>query len=420
MNKLYIFLLSVFVAIGCTPTTAPVISETKLAPNNLSVNQALDSGISKERLKQLDNFIEKEIAANKIPGAVVLIKRRGQIAHSKTYGVKSIEDNTPMSKDEIFYIQSMTKPIVSVAFMMLYEEGYFDLNDPLSKYIPEFADMKVATTHEKAGRELVDANKPITIAHVLTHTAGMSHGLGASELEKEYLNALYLTEHKDVESRAKVLATMPLVGHPGEQWYYSASPDILAYLIEQFTGMTCADFLQKRIFDPLEMNDTGYNMKPGTTARKSYLHATKSDGTMDVNPRQTPATGHTIFGGTHGLYSTAADYMKFGEMMLNGGKAKGKVFLGRKTVEMITQNFLKEGQYSGKGKGFGLGFGVSFSQAESHSLISEGTFFWGGAYNTYFFIDPKEELIGVWMMQFAPYTDFYSEKFRQLLYPALH
>jgi len=238
-------------------------------------------------------------------------------------------------------------------------------------------------------------------------------------LDKEYLEALYFTEHENIESRAKVLSKMPLVAQPGEKWYYSAAPDILAVLIEQFSGMSCADFLQERIFDPLQMNDTGYNMKPGTADRKSYLHAVQADGTIGTNPRQTPATGHKIFGGTHGLYSTAADYMKFSEMILNGGQANGQVFLGRKTLEMMSQNYLPEGQYSDRGKGFGLGFGVYLSQRESGLPVSEGTLDWGGAYNTYFFIDTEEDLIAVWMMQFAPYTNFYSLKLRQLIGAAL-
>ena len=417
MNKLYALLFAIFMAIACTPTTAPVISNIE---SSAPLIKALNSGLSEERLKLFDDFVAREMAANKIPGSVILIKHKGEVAYSKTYGTKSIEDDTPMQKDEIFYIQSMTKPIVSVAFMMLYEEGYFALDEPLSKYLPDFADMKVATSHDKPSEGLVDAERPITIEHVLTHTAGLSHGLGASKLDKKYLEALYFTEHENIESRAKVLATMPLVAQPGERWYYSAAPDILAVLIEQFSGMTCAEFLQKRIFDPLQMNDTGYNIKAGANDRKSYLHATNPDGTIGANPRQTPATGHKIFGGTHGLYSTAADYMKFSEMILNKGKANGKTFLGRKTLEMMSHNYLPEGQYSDRGKGFGLGFGVYLSPMQSGLPVSEGTLDWGGAYNTYFFIDPKEELIAVWMMQLNPYNNFYSLKLRQLVYPALN
>ena len=419
MNKLYAFLFALITLISCTPTTVPVISNTEISTKEIAIKKPLNSALSQERLKKFDNFVKREMAANKIPGSVVLIKHKGQVAYSKTYGTKSIADDTPIHKDEIFYIQSMTKPIVSVAFMMLYEEGYFALDEPVSKYLPEFAEMKVASSHDKASRELVDTERPITIEHLLTHTAGLSHGLGGSDLEKEYLEALYLTEHKNIKSRAKGLANMPLVAQPGTKWYYSAAPDVLTLLIEQFTGMTCAEFLQKRIFDPLNMNDTGYNIKSGSEARKSYLHATKPDGTMDLNERQTPATGHTIFGGTHGLYSTAADYMKFSEMILNNGKANGKTFLGRKTLEMMSQNYLPEGEYSDRGKGFGLGFGVYMSPRDSGLPVSEGTLDWGGAYNTYFYIDPKEEVIAVWMMQFAPYTNFYSLKLRQLVGSAL-
>jgi len=329
MKNLSTLLLLLFLLLSCSPKTTSILPEVpKIKMPTLTKDKA---GISTERLKRFDTFLEKEIAANKIPGAVTMIKRKGELIHSKAFGVKSPDDKTAMGMDEVFYIQSMTKPIVSVAFMMLYEEGYFQLQDPVSKYIPAFADMKVASSHQKETRELVATEKPITIANALSHTAGLSHGLGLTELEKEYLSALYFTEHENIEGRVKALANMPLVGQPNEQWYYSASPDILAYLIEQFSGMTCAEFLQQKIFDPLGMTDTGYNMKAGTEARKAYLYVTQEDGTLKENPRQTPATGHTIYGGTHGLFSTASDYMKFCEMLLNDGQANGQVFLSRKT-----------------------------------------------------------------------------------------
>lgn len=416
-KNLYVFILLLSFVMGCTPKMAEVLPE---APQlKVPTVKKADAGFSADRLQRIDNFLEKELIANKIPGVVTLIKRKGVLAYNKAHGPKGPDDPTPIGMDEVFYIQSMTKPIVSVAFMMLYEEGHFQLNDPVSKYIPAFADMKVASSHEKEGRTLIDAERPITIAHALSHTAGLSHGLGPTELEQEYLSALYFTQHKNIEGRVKALANMPLVGQPGEQWYYSASPDILALLIEKFSGMTCAEYLQQKIFDPLSMKDTGYNMKAGTENRQAYLYMTKEDGTMAKRDNQTPKNGHTIYGGTHGLYSTAGDYMKFAEMLLNGAKANGKVFLGKKTLELMTTNFLKEGQSAGPGQGFGLGFGINEDLATSGNLGSQGTYYWGGAYNTYFFIDPTEEMIGVMMMQFAPYTDFYSQKFRQLAYQAI-
>jgi len=417
MKKYSLLLFGVLLlGLGCATKTGVVLPETPTL--KVPIVNKVESGVSEERLARFDNFIEKEITDGKVPGAVTYIKRNGQVVHNKSFGTNT-PTGQPMSLDHIFYIQSMTKPIVSVAFMMLYEEGHFQVSDPISKYLPEFKDMKVATDQSSDKMELVAANKPITIAHALSHTAGLSHGLGQTDLEKKYFSALYGTEHKDIRSRVKALANMPLVGQPGEQWYYSASPDILAVLIEQFSGMSCAEFLQKRIFDPLRMEHTGYNMKAGTEDKQAFLYAREPDGSLTPASDQTPKTGHTIYGGTHGLYSTANDYMRFCEMLLNGGTINGKVFLSRKTIELMTSNFLKEGQSSGRGQGFGLGFGINKDLATSGVIGSEGTFYWSGAFNTYFFIDPQEELISIMMMQTWPYTGFYADKLRQFTYQAI-
>ena len=205
-----------------------------------------------------------------------------------------------------------------------------------------------------------------------------------------------------------------------DRWYYSAAPDILAVLIEQFSGMSCEEFLQKRIFNPLKMEDTGYNMKAGTEDRQAFLYASNPENNSLIPaPEQTPTSGHTIYGGTHGLFSTAKDYMKFCEMLLNGGSANGTIFLSRKTLELMTSNFLKEGLSSGRGQGFGLGFGINKDLATSGVIGSEGTFYWSGAFNTYFFIDPEEEMISIMMMQIWPYTNFYADKLRQFSYQAI-
>ena len=376
------------------------------------------AGISKKRLERFDSFIEQEQKAKRIPSAVFLLKRRGQVVQHKAYGPKSHEDASPMSRDEIFYIQSMTKPIISVAFMMLFEQGYFALSDPVSKYLPEFANLEVAGSPD-AQAELVTSNSDITIAQVLTHTAGFSHGLGQNDLEKKYFHTLYQQQHETIEDRVKALAKLPLVEQPGQKWYYSASPDILALLIEKFSGISCADFLQKHLFDPLSMEDTGYNLNLENEHRKAYLFGTDDNDKMTANSNQTPAEGHTIYGGTHGLFSTATDYMKFCEMLLHGGTMNGKTYLSRKTVELMTSNFLTSEQSSGLGHGFGLGFGINLKPAESKNIGSAGTFYWGGAFNTYFFIDPKEEMIAILMMQFWPYTDYYAQKLRQLTYQSI-
>lgn len=377
------------------------------------------AGISTERLDRYAGFIQQEIEAGRIPGAVCLTLRKGHIAHQAAYGYSNIAEKTPMRQDQIFFIQSMTKPIVSVAFMMLYEEGHFQLTDPVSEYLPQFEDRMVAKDKE-AGKEseTITAETPITITHLLSHTAGFSHGIGGSQLDKDYARQLYNQPHENLESRVNAMLELPLLGEPGRQWYYSASPDVLALLIEHFSGMSTAEFLQKRLFDPLGMKDTGYNLPESKKARVVSLHYKNKEDELVLSPRQTQTEGNKVFGGTHGLFSTAADYMKFCTMLLHNGKYNGKQFLSRKTVELMTLNHTGH-LYNRPGHGFGLGFAILEDVADAQRLGSEGQYFWSGAYNTYFFIDPKEEMITIFMTQLASYTDYYANKMRQFVYQAI-
>ncbi len=377
------------------------------------------SGVDKERLNRYDEFLKNEIVEGRIPGAVSYIMRRGEIVHEMTHGYSSWNDKIPIQQDQLFHIMSMTKPIVTAAFMMLYEEGYFSLTDPVSKYLPQFKNLRVAKDLDQGTNgETEPANKEITISHLLTHTAGFSHGLGGTKLDNEIAKALYSQPHKDVESRVNAMIKLPLIGHPGEQWYYSASPDVLALLIEHFTGTTTAEFLKQRIFDPLEMTDTGYNISKKNKGRWMPVHNLDKEGNLVNSAAQLPIEGNTIYGGTHGLFSSASDYMKFCQMLLNKGEFKGKHLLSPKTVDIMTMNQVGD-LYEAPGQGFGLGFGVTTDVAKSKSLGSIGQYYWSGAYCTYFFIDPKEELIVILMSQLQPYNNYYGEKMRQMVYQSL-
>ncbi|MEM9918171.1 MAG: serine hydrolase domain-containing protein [Bacteroidota bacterium] len=386
---------------------------------SVAAQPASKNGFSSTRMDLLGSFIDSEIEDQKLHGGVCLIQRKGKEVYRNTYGYSDLARKKRMQEDHIFYIQSMTKPIISIAFMMLYEEGHFLLSDPIEKYLPQFKDMKVAKD-PGAGLEsaMENANGSITIAQLLSHQAGLSHGLGSSKLDKTYFKELYLTQHADIEARVNVLAQMPLVGQPGEQWYYSASPDVLALLIEKFSGMTTADFLQKRLFDPLGMKDTGYNLPKNKQARVVAVHGFDKEGKIVKNERQVPMEGNTIFGGTHGLFSTAADYMVFCQMLLNKGEWQGKRYISRKTLELMTTDHTK-GKHPDDGIGFGLGFGVRINQTAELLPGSIGQFYWSGAFNTYFFIDPQEEMIAILMMQLTPYTDYYKKKFRQFVYQSI-
>lgn len=424
IRLIYLFFLGAMIMAACTSTQQVMKASDKVAmadpvPNIIPVERPLlESGISKERMSRLEEFLISEAAAGKVPGAVCLVKKNGVVAYDKVIGMKEIGGTVPMTRDEVFYIQSMTKPIVSVAFMMLYEEGHFLLTDPIKKYLPQFETMQVATSQKKADMKMIPAESDITIRQVLSHTAGMSHGLTGTDYDNQLAMSLYFSNLETIEDRVNAIAKYPLMGQPGEQWHYSASPDVLALLIEQFSGMTCADFLQQRIFDPLGMTATGYNMKAGSESKKATLYQVGKDGKLTTHQRQTPAQGHTVYGGTHGLFSTASDYMKFAEMLLNDGESNGTRLLGRKTLELMTSDILGDMSRS-PGQGFGLGFGVRTDVAKSAGLGSKGNFYWGGAFNTYFFVDPEEDMVAVLMMQFDPYTDFYADKLRQFVYQAI-
>lgn len=377
------------------------------------------AGISQESLSAYETYLKNEIKEGKIPGAVSYIMRKGQLVHKAAYGVSSVKDKTPMQEDQILHLMSMTKPIVTVAFMMLYEEGYFFLSDPVSKYLPQFKNLKVAKdVHTGLDGATEPANKEITIHHVLTHTAGLSHGLAGTELDNAIAKAIYFEPQKDIESRVNTLASLPLVVQPGEKWSYSASPDVLALLIEHFSGKNVADFLQERIFDPLEMKHTGYNIAKEDQKNWGPVHKYNAAGKMTNSEQQLPIEGNTIFGGTHGLFSTAGDYLKFCQMMLNNGSLNGKHYLSAKTVEIMTMNQIGDIP-QGPGQGFGLGFGVTKDVAASQSTDSVGRYYWSGAYCTYFFIDPEEEMIAILMTQIQPYSGHYDKKFRQFVYQTI-
>ncbi len=378
-----------------------------------------NEGVSIERLARYDAFLNKEIKEGRIAGAISLVSRNGKIVHNSFIGNSSLAEKKPMQKDGIFHLMSMTKPIVTAAFMMLYEEGHFFLTDPVSKYLPPFKNVKVAKDVQ-AGKDgpTLEADKAITIAHLLSHTAGFSHGLGGTQLDNDIAKALYYEPQENIESRVNTLASLPLIGHPGEQWYYSASPDVLALLIEKFSGKTVADFLQERLFDPLGMKDTGYNIDRENQSRWVPVHNLNQEGKLITSEQQLPIEGNKVFGGTHGLFSTAADYMKFCQMMLNKGSINGKLYLSPKTVDIMTMNQIGDLNQA-PGQGFGFGFGVTTNLADAKSLGSVGQYYWGGAYSTYFFIDPKEKLISILMTQLQPYSNFYSEKMRQFVYQAL-
>jgi CubicO group peptidase (beta-lactamase class C family) len=383
-------------------------------------SQKINSGLSPERIKNYESFIKSEIEHQKIPGAVTLVMHNGVIAHKGAYGYNNSITRTPMKTDDIFFIQSMTKPVITVALMMLYEEGHFLLTDPISKYIPAFKNLRVSRDVNGAPGGATDPlEKEITFVELLSHTSGLTHGLGQSQLDKDFIKGYFMQPWTDIKGRAGSITNFPLVGQPGKQWNYSAGHDVASMLIEQFSGLSTDEFLRERIFKPLGMNDTGYNLTKAQQAKVVKVHSKVDNGALILVDEQPKMEGNTIWSGVNGLFSTAQDYMNFCQMLLNNGVFNGKQLLSRKTIEVMTYNYAGK-LYSQRGEGFGLGFAVMVDASESRILSSNGMYYWAGAFNTHFFIDPKENLISIFMTQEAHFTTYYHEKMRQLVYQALY
>lgn len=342
-----------------------LICQVAILGGTINLNgQTLDtiiSGISLNRLQHYENYIKKEINEGKIPGAVAMVSRNGKIVYNESFGYRNLEEKIGMEKDDLFSLASMTKPIISVAFMMLYEEGHFSLKDPVSMYLPKFKDL-VVTLNEEKGKdgETEPLNREITISDLLSHTSGMSHGGGSSKLEQDFKSARY-RKHNTILSRVNNYMEIPLTSQPGAQFYYSAAPDVLSVLIEQFSGLSTIEFLKKRPFLPLEMNDTGYNIAPVNQYRGVELHEQNKEGILINSATQFQLTmsGNTIWARTSGLFTSASDYLKFCQMLLNKGESNGHRFLSRKTIDLMTMNQIGDLALKSPGKKFGLGFAVA-------------------------------------------------------------
>ncbi|WP_116127348.1 serine hydrolase domain-containing protein [Lewinella sp. IMCC34183] len=382
-----------------------------------SAQDAAAAGLTEAGLQRYTDWITGEIEAGRLPMAETMIFRHGALGYHDVQGVSDLSTGRALEEKQLYHLMSMTKPIVTVAFMMLYEEGHFQLTDKVADYLPEFAELKVARNSDEGVQVATDpATSAITVEQVLSHTAGFSHGLQGTKLDNEIAAALYYRPHADIASRVRTLATLPLLGQPGQQWIYSTSPDILARLIEVFSGQTVIEFLEERLLGPLGMSDTNYNIPAENSGRLVANHQV-AEGTLTKAAMQLPGSGNKVYGGSFGLYSTAADYLTFCRMLLNKGELDGTRYLSPKTVELMTMNHV--GEMRGNGEGFGLGFGIITDVAANGVLGSKGQYFWNGAYSTFFFIDPVEDMIVIMMSQRSPYSGYHEKMVRQMTYQAL-
>src|SRR5262245_53637888 len=375
------------------------------------------TGLASERLDRISAVMKDHVAKGHIAGAIGLIARRGKVGYFETYGFQDKEAGVAMKKDTIFRMYSMTKPITGVATLILYEEGKFFLTDPVSKYLPELGKMKVAVVETdpqtgKKTRSVVPAQREITILDLLRHTSGIDY-LGPEDADGNRIYAKLGTNNTDqtIGEMVKKISQAPLVHQPGTMWEYGLSMDVLARLVEVVSGKPYDKFLEERIFKPLGMVDTGYTVPPEKQNRFAKLYAPEGES---IKPNTTPAQTSYLkpavnFGGGSQLVSTTSDYLRFCMMLLNGGELDGVRILSRKSVELMSADHLGDmpvgGTVLAKGYGFGLTVAVNRGVGRTGAVGSQGEYFWGGAAGTRFWIDPKEQMIGIFMIQILPHTN---------------
>jgi CubicO group peptidase (beta-lactamase class C family) len=385
MRKIWLFLMPLLALFIAAPPPAA-------AQSDLPIAKPETVGMSSKRLERIHAFIQDYIDTNQISGAVTLVARKGKIVHYEAQGWRYKEENAQMEKDDIFSLMSMTKPIVSTALMMLWEDGKFMLDDPISKWLPSYANKQVL---DPLSGQRVAAVRPITVRNILTHTSGLSLEPGPRP--------------KTLLEEIEKSAPRPLAFQPGDRWQYGSSTDFVAALVEKISGMTVDEYLRQRIFEPLGIRDTYYNIPKDKVNRVAAVYRPDKDGKITLARKPEYHEPTAYFPGVAGLNGTAADYFRFSQMILNGGEYEGHRLLGRMTVDAMISNQIGTGKriyIRGDGYGFGLGFAVLSDPSKSPDALSPGTFTWGGADGTLFWIDPVEELIGIMMIQINPYSHF--------------
>ena len=382
-------------------------------------------GFSAERLQRIDKMIDGYITENKIPCGVGFIARKGHVVYHKPFGMRDPEQGDPLGKDDIFRVASMSKAITSVAVMMLFEEGHFLLDDKLSDYIPEYKEMTVLERVRPDGSLVTrPARKAITIRHLLTHTSGIGYPFIHAELrplyeELDIPDGFVITDRKLSESMT-ALAKVPLLHEPGEAFTYGLNTDLLGYFIEVISGMTFEEFLNERLFGPLGMEDTYFHLPDEKLDRLVPVYASTDEGyePSDVEAYNYPFQGgKNYYSGGAGICCPIEDYAKFMQMLVNGGRFNGHQILGRKTIDLMTTNQI---EHLPDASPFGLGFGLVTEKNEHLTLCSVGNYSWGGYFSTSYWMDPVEDLVGLFFVQMYPnYHGEIHPKFQVLTYQAL-
>ena len=395
-------------------------------------------GLSSTRLQRISDNAQKLVEQDRLAGAVTLVARRGNVAQFEAVGWQDKEQKIKMQPDTIFRIASMSKPITSVAVLMLYEEGHFKLDDPVAKFIPELKDMRVLVNEEDGKQQTVPAARPVTIHHLLTHSSGLTYQW--DEKVGQQYDALGIThgliqDPDTIGDSVKVLSQVPLIHQPGERYTYGLNTDVLGYLVEVISGKTLDEFLRERLLQPLGMDDTGFFLEESKVPRLATVYRIDTDGKIIRQSEEEILEGkhfrysttypfkgpRRYFSGGGGLCSTAADYLKFCQMLLNNGRVGEQRLLSRKSIELMTAPHVAMAADTSLDQGgMGLGVGVTGRLSSAHELGSPGAYGWGGFFYTRFIIDPQEELIAITMAQLHPAGDVdWNERFLILVYQAI-
>ena len=398
----------------------------------LHVTRPEEHGFSSQRLGRINAMMRRAIDQGQLTGGSTLVARHDQVVHFETHGHADLEGRRPTQPNTIYRIYSMTKPVTSVAVLMLLEEGLIRLTDPIANYIPAFKAPKVLASARGEPLRTVDPFRPITILDLLTHTAGLNHGLGleyVDDLFRERLATLYFSPDATLSSIVDAIASVPLAFQPGAAWMYSSAPDVLGYLVQTVSGMPFDAFLQQRLFAPLGMMDTDFWVPPEKLGRFAVMYTSDADGGLCLaQPFPMAAGDYTRRTrgpmGTGGLVATTRDYYQFCRLLHNKGLVDGERLLSRKTIDLLSADHLPAGVHmpGNESSGFGLGVNILKDLGMSPTLNSVGAYGWGGAASTNFWIDPQEHLVGLMMLQFLPSNDNgvpALDDFRNLVYQAL-
>jgi CubicO group peptidase (beta-lactamase class C family) len=405
-------------------------------PSNIGINPVA-GGISRDAVAKIDKLFHQYVDSGWIAGGTAIAYRKGQVVYYHAFGYSDIDRKTPSKKDDIFRIASQTKAITSVAVMMLFEEGKFLLDDPVSKYLPAFAKQKVLDKFNPADSSYttVPAQREVTIRHLLTHTSGIGYAqIGSKEANAIYAKAditagIGVKPGRMLKTDMDKLGALPLLHQPGERFTYGLNTDVLGYLVEVVSGQSLDKFFRERIFDPLGMNDTWFYLPASKHNRLVTLHTEDSlkkvstaGNSINRNGEwmsDYPQTTGTYLSGGAGLSSTAWDYAIFMEMLRNGGTYRDKRILSRNSVDMMTQNQIGNID-RGPNEKFGLGFGIITEQGSGRLGLSTGTYSWGGAFSSTYWIDPKEQIVGQVFLNQTPISHGeIHDKFKVMLYSAI-